>query len=128
MSDLTQQKCAWSRIDKNSIERNTAQSGLAFQQLDGIRLRTGVELAYDTGWSLAGALGYDNGSDLRFDGNRATGTNDGLHIGVGARKSFGKNDLGTVSFGLTAGQQWVKMARHQSIFIDGLGRSRYTTN
>jgi hypothetical protein len=118
-------KCVWSRIERNGYSRNAKEGGKPFEQKDNAQLRTGVQLPFQDDWVLAAAAGYDDGSELRVDGDRATGESEGVHAGVALRPNFGADARGAISVGVSGGLQWVDMKRRQSVFASGAGSSKF---
>jgi outer membrane autotransporter protein len=115
----------WGRVERSDYRRTAKEGDQPFEQKDIAQLRTGIELPFAESWALAAAAGYDDGGDLRFNAGRATGKSEGVHGGIALRKYIGDDGQGSISVGVAGGIQWVDMARQQSVFVNGVGTSKF---
>ncbi|MBU3974295.1 MAG: autotransporter outer membrane beta-barrel domain-containing protein, partial [Alphaproteobacteria bacterium] len=112
--------CVWARVETASTDRigDGETYGVEGQTM---QFRGGFEQRLDSRWSLAGAVGYDRLDSLRVDGARARTAGDGVHGGLGLRRTDSAgSDLGV---SLSAGRQWLESQRQVTVFQPGVGQS-----
>jgi hypothetical protein len=115
--------CVWSEVSAHQLKRD-GDDALPFKFGTGTRLRLGGGVPFGDGWSVAGALGYDDLGHLGFGNGRAAGGNGhGIHGGLGVRKAFGDDERGAASLGVTMGRQKMDMARRQTVFETAIGEA-----
>ncbi len=119
--------CVSGGVAHSSFDRDSSRGDFAFRESDTARLRVGVEVPMGNGWSVGAALGYDDIGRFTFDTDRAEGNGEAVHGGIGIRKLLDPDGRGAASLQVTAGTRSNDVARRQSIFVDGIGRSHYRT-
>ena len=120
--------CVWGYAGVNKYRRGSERGDYRFVQDSGNRMRIGIEYAFEDGWKVGTAFGYDDLGDIRFDGDRAAGSGEAVHGGLALAKSFGDREQGTASLALTGGVQTVDQSRRQSVFVSAIGTSHYQTD
>ncbi|MCI5076916.1 autotransporter outer membrane beta-barrel domain-containing protein [Oricola sp.] len=124
-SDAGSGPCLWNKIEVHGLDRDGSDFGKSVEIADVFRLRFGADVPMEQGWSLGWAMGYDNVSDIAFDGDRAMGQAYGYHGGFGFRRTFGDAGDGSISFSVIAGKQYATMHRRQAVFTAGIGSAEY---
>ena len=117
--------CLSGGAESSRLVRDTSRGDFAFRESDTARLRVGIEVPMGNGWSVGAGAGYDDIGRFTFDSNRAEGSGEAVHGGLGVRKVLDADGRGAVSLQASAGSRSNRMARRQSIFVDGIGRSKY---
>lgn len=119
--------CIWGEFALHKSERDDSKAA-PFEFATGTQLRAGGAVPLGQGWSVAGAIGYDDLGRLAFGDDRAVGEDgSGLHAGVGIRKTFGQDNQGEASLAVATGGQKVDMTRAQFLFEAGVGSAKVET-
>ena len=112
--------CVWARVETASTDRvgDTETYGVEGQAM---QFRGGFEQRLDPRWTVAGAVGYDRLDTLRVDGHRAQTSGDGVHGGLGLRRTDSTgSDFGVA---LSGGWQRLESQRQVTVFQPGIGQS-----
>jgi hypothetical protein len=124
MGGTQNENCVWTRISRSTYDREGTADAYSVSRR-GARFAGGFEQRFDSNWTRAVSMGFEQVAGLAVDTDRAVADGQSMSLAVGVRKL----DPSGFSFGtsLAAGWSWGEMQRRVSVFKSGIGTSEYQT-